>query len=210
MKKIITAMALLIITGAAVHAQDSSRIAKKPHHQHARHHGQHSFAKLQLSDQQKQQMKAMNTDYHTKMADLKKQDDITVKEFRTRMHALRSEHQQQFQSLLTTQQKDQLAKMKTERSQSAKANGDNRAAKMKARLGLTDTQASQLKTAREDMRTKMKSIHGDSTLTREQKHEQVKALALQQKEQLKTILSDEQIQQLQQMKPGHHRREFSK
>jgi dsDNA-binding SOS-regulon protein len=56
----------------------------------------------------------------------------------------------------------------------------------------------------------MKSIHTDNSLSREQKHEQIKSLVMQQKDQLKTILTADQLEQLQQMKSQHHRRDFSK
>ena len=60
------------------------------------------------------------------------------------------------------------------------------------------------------MAAKIKAIHADSTLTREQKHEQVKNLAVQQKDQLKNILTPEQLQQLQQMREQHHKKDFSR
>jgi hypothetical protein len=123
---------------------------------------------------------------------------------------LRKDHRAQMQALLTPAQKDQIAKMKQDRMQMAKVDANARAEKMKIKLGLSDAQASQLKTIRTDMMTKMKSIHTDNSLSDEQKHEQMKTLVMQQKDQLKTILTPDQLQQMQQMRGQHHRREFSK
>jgi periplasmic protein CpxP/Spy len=75
---------------------------------------------------------------------------------------------------------------------------------------LNDEQAAKMKTLRSNMFTQMKSIHENNSLSGEQKHEQMKALVLQQKEQLKTVLTPGQLQQLENMKKQHHRRDFAK
>ena len=211
MKKTIVSLAVMIIAAISVNAQQPGQSMKQPHQQHFRHHGRGMLAKkLNFSDQQKEQLKNINSDYHKKTMDLKKHDEITVKEFKSQMGALHKEHRAQLQALLTPEQKEQVAKMKQDRKQVAKVNSGARAEKMKIKLGLSDTQASQLKNIRTDMMTKMKSIHTDNSLSREQKHEQIKSLVMQQKDQLKTILTADQLEQLQQMKSQHHRRDFSK
>jgi len=194
----------MAMTVLAVNAQQTAGSMQQNHHRSFRHRGHDRMAqKLNFSDQQKQQLKSINSDYHKKLADLKKNEDITVREFKSGMAALRKDHRAQLQALLTPEQKNQLAKMKQERMQMAKVNANARAEKMKIKLGLNDTQASQLKTIRTDMVAKMKSIHMDNSLSQEQKHEQMKNLVLQQKEQLKNILTAEQRQQMEQMKKEH-------
>ncbi|MEO5595459.1 MAG: hypothetical protein ABIR15_22685 [Chitinophagaceae bacterium] len=215
MKKRIVSLAVMVIAAISVNAQQPDKLMKQDqqHHQQFRHrgHGRDRMAKnLNFSDQQKEQLKNINSDYHKKMTELKKHDEITVKEFKSQMKALHADHRAQMQALLTTEQKDKLAKMKQDRMQMAKANAVARAEKMKIKLGLTDEQAGKLKTVRTDMVAKIKSIHADNTLNKEQKHEQIKTLVLQQKDQLKTILTADQLQQLQQVKEQHHRRDFSK
>lgn len=210
MKQIILSLAVAVMATMAVNAQQAESPMQQKHFRHHQH-GKDDFAgKLHLTDQQKQQTKSINSDFHTKLADLKKQEDITVREYKSRMAGLQKERRSQIEALFTPEQKDQLAKMKQERMKLAKVNATARAERMKVKLNLTDAQAGQLKTLRSDMMTKMKSIHADSSLSREQKHEQVKSLVMQQKEQMKTILSAEQLQQLEQMKAEHHRHNFSK
>jgi Spy/CpxP family protein refolding chaperone len=216
MKKIIFGLAILLAAGIAVNAQQPDRPMQQSDRQQFRHHGHDGEGrdmmakKLNFSDQQKQQLKTINSDYHKKVMDLKKNEDITIRESKARMSALRKDHRAQMQALLTPAQKDQIAKMKQDRMQMAKVDANARAEKMKIKLGLSDAQASQLKTIRTDMMTKMKSIHTDNSLSDEQKHEQMKTLVMQQKDQLKTILTPDQLQQMQQMRGQHHRREFSK
>ncbi|MEP6748941.1 MAG: hypothetical protein ABJB86_14515 [Bacteroidota bacterium] len=221
MKKIIVSLAILLVAAVTVNAQQQDQ--KGQQHQQFNHHdhkgrGHDMMAKkLNFSDQQKQQLKNINTDYHNKMTALKKNEDITVRESKMRINTLRKDHRAQIRALLTPEQKNQIAKMKQERMEMAKINANARAEKMKIKLGLNHTQASQLKDMRTGMVTKMKSIHTDNSLSQEQKHEQIKTLVMQQKDQLKTILTPEQLQQMQQMRKGdhdgrfqHHREDFSK
>lgn len=216
MKKIIFGLAVLLAAGTVVHAQQPDQPMRQGDHQsfhHRGHDGQgHDMMakKLNFSDQQKQQLKTINSDYRKKVIDLKKNEDITIRESKARMSALRKDHRAQMQALLTPVQKDQMAKMKQDRMQMAKVDANARAEKMKIKLGLTNAQASQLKTIRTDMITKIKSIHSDNSLSDEQKHEQMKTLVMQQKDQVKAILTPDQLQQMQQMREQHHRREFSK
>ena len=211
MKKIIASLAIAVMATVAVNAQqtDSSFHQRRQHS--FKHHQHGMMAKnLQLTDQQKEQFKNMRTEFHKKLMELKKNEDITVREYKARMHALQKEHRTAFQSILTQEQKDRIAKMKQERIQHAKTNMAARSERMKSKLGLSDAQASQLKAIRTDMAAKIKAIHADSALTRDQKHEQVKNLVVQQKDQLKNILTPEQLQQLQQMREQHHKKDFSR
>jgi Spy/CpxP family protein refolding chaperone len=211
MKKIIISLSVVVLAALAVNAQQPDQPMQQNHQRAFGHHRHDMMAKnLHFSDQQKQQLKSIRSDYHKKLMDLKKNEDITVRESKTRLHALRKDYRSQLQAMLTPEQKNQVAKMKQERMQMAKIDANARAEKMKIKLGLSDTQASQLKDIRTGMRTKIKSIHADNSLSQEQKKEQVKALVLQQKDQLKTILTPDQLQQLQEMRGQHHRRDFSK
>lgn len=210
MKKIIASLVVAMMAAITVSAQQPDPM-QQAHHRSFHHHVHGMMAKkLNFSDQQKQQLKSINSDYRKKLADLKKNEDITVREFKSRMSVLRKEHRTQIQALLTPEQKDQVAKMKQERMQLAKVNAGARAERMKIKLGLNDAQASQLKEIRTGMAAKIKAIHTDNSLSREQKHAQIKSLVMQQKDQLKTILTTEQLQQLQQMRAAHNRRDFSK
>ena len=211
MKKIIASLAIAVMATVAVSAQQTDSSFHQRQQHSFKHHQHGMMAKnLQLTDQQKEQLKNIRTDFHKKMMELKKNEDITVREYKARMNALQQEHRTAFQSILTQQQKDQISKMKQERMQHAKTNMAARAEKMKSKLGLSDAQASQLKTIHTDMVAKITAIRADSALTRGQKQEQLKNLALQQKDQLKNILTPEQMQQLQQMREQHHKKDFSR
>ncbi len=211
MKKTIMGLAVLLLAATAINAQQPDASAKQPHHKQFRQHGRGMMAKkLNFSDQQKEQFNSINSDYHKKMSELKKHDEITVKEMNTQKKTLQQEHRAALQALLTPTQKDQLAKMKDERGKMAKVNAGARAEKLKIKLNLTEAQSTQLAGIRTAMAAKMKAIHSDNSLSREQKREQVKTMVTAQKEQLNSILTPEQLQQLEQLKQQRHRRDFVK
>lgn len=210
MKKIIISLSLVAMTVITVEAQQPHDSVPARHHS-ARHRGDSRIAqRLNFSEQQQQQIKSIRSDYRNKLMSLKKNEDITVREAKTQKTALRMEYRKQWQALLTPAQKDQLAKMKQQRRELAKVNTQARAEKMKIKLGLSDAQASQFKDARAGMVAKLQSIRADQSLSQEQKREQIKNVVLQQKDQLKSILTHEQLQTLQQMRAQHHRAEFSR
>lgn len=206
-------MAVVLLAAFSINAQEPAKSTQQEQHRSFGHykHGRDMMAKkLNFSDAQKQQLKTINSDFRNKMMELKKHDEITVKEYKSQLSSLQKDHKSQLQALLTTEQKDQLAKMKKDRMDKAKTHALARTEKMKTKLGLTDEQASKLKDLRTGTMTKIKSIHADNALSHEQKREQIKGLVMQQKDQLKTILTPEQLQQLEQMKGQHHRKDFSK
>jgi len=166
--------------------------------------------KLNFSDQQKQQLKDINKQYHQQLADLNKNLDITVREQRAKMAAIHKDHQQQIQNLFTPEQKAQLQKMKDERQEMAKVNAKARAEKMKIKLGLSDDQAQKLKDLRTATFTKIKDIRSNESLSADQKREKMKAIVEDQKQQLKSVLTPDQLKQLDDMHHGDRRREWTK
>lgn len=210
MKKIIAGLAVIIMGVSSVNAQQLEQTSAPKHHRHQRHTPEKMSTALHFSDAQKTQLTAINNDYHKKLAVLLKNEDITVRSSREQLKTLREEHRQQIKALLTPDQQQQLAKLKEEHSQQAKARMTARVEKIKTKLGLSDAQAAQLKDMRTGMMTKIKSVRTDSSLSRNQKHEQIKAIAMQQKDQLKTILTPDQMQQLEQMRQHHPQQGFTK
>jgi Spy/CpxP family protein refolding chaperone len=218
MKKLFIGMAALLLCAGAASAQDGNRQDDQQapaqrgfhgRHGHERGDGQMLAKKLHFTDQQKQQLKELNQQFRSKLADLKKNEDITVREFKSRMAAIHKDHQQQMQSILTPDQKAQLDKMKTDRREMAHVNANARAEKMKIKLGLSDDQASKLKDMREGTMAKMKQIRQDPSLAPEQKKAQIMAVVKEQREQLKSVLTPGQLKQMEEMRHGRQR-EWSK
>src|SRR5688572_26200602 len=62
--------------------------------------------KLKLSEEQKQKAKKLNEDYRKELSELRKKDDLVVKEWRSRMMELNKKHREDMRGLLTNQQKE--------------------------------------------------------------------------------------------------------
>jgi Spy/CpxP family protein refolding chaperone len=214
-KLLIAASALFIIAGAAQAQTAQSDTAKFRKHQRgafAHHKGSRGMQNLNLSEDQKKQFKELNESYRKQITDLNNQK-LTADERKTRFQALRKEQSGKMQTLLTAEQKAQMtAKRKEfgEKSFRTGGRGFDRSKgfeQMKTKLGLSEDQAAKLKASRQGFHDKMKAIHSDNTLSADQKKEQKKALAQQQRERMKTILTPEQLEKL---KAGRKHKDGSK
>ena len=94
MKKIILCTFVLAVAIQGLRAQEMPE--RKRETINNRHHSD-GFNRLDLSEEQKAKFKSMNEDFRKQMQDLKKQDDITVKEWKGRMQKLRTDHKEKMQ-----------------------------------------------------------------------------------------------------------------
>ena len=201
MKKLAGILALTMIVSAS-QAQDK----QESRHHHKHHDKQMLEKQLNFSEDQKKKLKDINADYKNQMAELRKNDNITVKELKSRKETIRKERTQKVKGLLTSEQKSQLEKMKQDRMAKHEARGKAGLEKMKSKLNLTDEQASKLKASHESFASKAKEIRSNQTLSDQEKKAEFKALAEQRKEETKSILTKDQFEKLQQMHKGRQER----
>jgi Spy/CpxP family protein refolding chaperone len=157
MKRIVLTLFVAAFAAVAVQAQEIPERKTdgfKPVEKEKMHHKK-ELAGLNFTDDQKAKLKVINQDHQKQLAEIKKQDNITVKESREKIEALNKEHQQKFQSLLTSEQKAQIEKTKKDRQSHAKEYGEKRGQRMKEELKLTDEQSAKLTQNRKDMSEKM-------------------------------------------------------
>ena len=176
-----------------------------------RDHRGGELEKLNLSEEQKAKFKSLREENRKQMEELKKNDNITVREWRATREALRKEHREKVQSLLTNEQKAQLEKSRQERKvqmeERAKTRPDSyRVEKMKQELNLTEEQSAKLKSNREALQQKMRTLREDKTLSDEAKREQMRELMKQRKVNLRSILTEDQWKKLQDERPNRHSR----
>jgi len=210
MKKIILS-ALVLSLAFGVHAQEmKDRKTDRP----MRHEGRMgkrgeamNMQQLNLTADQKAAFKTQNESFRQKMQDLKKNDGITVKESREKMESIRKEHKANMDKILTADQKAQLNKRKTEGKAKMDQRMQERSSRMNEQLNLTADQSAKMKQHREVMMKQMKAIRENSSLTAEQKKEQSKELMKKQKESMKSILTEEQLNK---MKEGRKERPASR
>ena len=208
MKKIILAAFAALAIGT-VTAQENEMPGKRKHPGMKRH-PQHMMAeKIKLSEEQKQKAKTLHEDFRKNMMELRKKDDITVKEWKTRMADLQKKQMENMQGLLSKEQKDQVEKMKTERKKMAEIDAHARMEKMKLHLNMSNDQAEKMKKHQGEMMEKMKALHENKTMDMMKKREEMKLLMEKRKESMKSILTEEQMKKMHEMKrtgPPHKKR----
>ena len=204
MKKIILS-ALILSLAFAVQAQEG----KTGRHGKGRHHG-NVMEKLNLTEDQKAKMKTENEAFHKQMKEIKSNETVTVADMKSKTEAARKAHKAKVQSILTTEQKAQLEKMKSEfkgkREAGMKGRHDrmgDRSGKMAEKLNLTADQKAKMEKNREELKVKMKAIRDNSALDESAKKEKMKELMKERKESMKSILTDEQLKQLEENKKHH-------
>ena len=195
MKKIILS-ALVLSMAIVVQAQEiPERKTDKPM-MHVRARGQHNkgmnMQQLNLTPQQKIQIKQQRENFHRQMEELKKNDGITVKESRERMESLRKENKEKTQRIPTAEQKAKLQQMKVEGKAQHMEMARGKAENMKTRLGLSDEQSAKMEKNHAEMAEKIKALRENKSLNDENKKEQMKELMKGQREQMKSILTEEQ------------------
>ena len=114
MKKLLALLFTAFILSSAAFAQKERPVEQKPRME--RHNERHEKDKmmkdLNLTKEQKVQLKSQHQDMNAKREALKAQGNITVKEMREKQKALKAEQKMKVESLLTADQKIKMAEMK--------------------------------------------------------------------------------------------------
>ncbi|MCU0388052.1 MAG: hypothetical protein MUE71_05550 [Chitinophagaceae bacterium] len=168
---------------------------------------------LNLSEGQKEQMKALNQSFMQKMKTLNENENITVKQQRDERFNLMKQHRAEMKNLLTPEQKEKAENLRAEQQkkmQAAKAKGFE---KMAEQLKLSEDQKNQFAKMQEKHRSTMQAIMQNEKLDRGQRDNQLKALKAEHNNEISRILTKEQKNQLDQWKqqrpkfrhgrPGH-------
>jgi len=159
---------------------------------------------IHFTPEQRQQMQAINNEYHKKSTDLFKNDNLTLREYKAGLIALQKDRKSKLQALITPQQKEQLEKWKKTREENAQVMAAARMERLKIRLGLSDQQIATLKSKEADLRTQRQSLHDNDALLPQQKMEQFKELGARQREIVKSVLTPDQLSKFNEMEMAHH------
>jgi len=204
MKRIfIAALSTLLLTGALNAQETATKPAQQQHHfdkgKHGKHgkHGHHGkHMGVTLSDEQKKQAAAINNNYRQQVASLKKDDNMTMGSYKKKLLALNKDRKSRMNALLTADQKATIAQNKQKMQQKMQERSTARLDKMKQHLNLKDEQVATIKSQQDAFRKKVSDIRANDNLLPEDKKQQIRALAKDQKEQFKSVLTKEQQDQL--------------
>jgi Spy/CpxP family protein refolding chaperone len=173
---------------------------KEGNEMHKFHHRNMMMSQLNLTDDQKQQAKSINDDYRNQLKDLGKNDNITLKDYRSKKASLEQERKSKFQALLTSEQKTKMADAKKERNKKMKMMSQKRMEKMKTDLNLTGDQVTKLQEQRKSSMEQMKAIKENSSLSEEQKKEQLMDLHKSMRESMNSILTADQLKKREELR----------
>ena len=200
-------LALSAIT-FSVNAQDNTGNTKERQHEGMDHgkweHGQRGnqmmFKNLDLTESQKQQAQSINSDFENRMKELKKNDNMTVKDFNSQREALMQERKTKFEALLTPEQKAKMQDANKGMRGRPDMNDANRVEKMKTDLGLSNDQVSKLQSQQDAFKAKADAIRNNSALSDDQKREQFMNLRKEQHDNMKNILTADQLKKMEDRK----------
>ena len=158
--------------------------------------------KLNLTDAQKGQLKTEKETFLKQMEELRKNDNITVKDWRNRMQQLRDDHKSKIQGIFTPEQKAKMEKFKSEMIARQETMVKARIEKMKEHLGLNSEQSLKIDKAAEEMKAALNAIKENKTPGPAQKMDQLREIRKQHMDKLKSILTEEQLKLLKERKPA--------
>ena len=158
---------------------------------------------IDYTPEQREQVAAINKEYRQKQQDLFKQDDGTLKQYKSNLLALEKEKKARLQALLTQQQKDRLASRRDRMEENRQVMAAGRLERLRLNLKLTDDQVAQIKASQLNLHNQVKAIRDNDNLLPQDKRDQMHALMMTRNDNMKTILTPDQYTKFQQM--SHHR-----
>ena len=217
MKRIITSALVIMLAIGAAQAQTTT----DKHQGHKKEHKQ-ALADLNLSADQKARLQSIREDFKKQSADLKNNTSLSAEQKQARRKELHQQFRSQSEAIFTPAQKDQMAKKRGEwkeknkdgkkewkKDGQAKAGKGNRMQKgqgFQKELGLTVDQQKKMEQMRTDFRNKFSTMRSDNSLTDEQKKAKMQEMRKQQKEQMKSILTPEQIQKMESLRQQRNKK----
>jgi len=211
MKKIITATLALVLFAGAAEAQTKDST-------HHRKGGHEMMAKqLNLTADQQAKLKSIRQQEHNEMKALKENKSLTADQLKTQRTELHKKYRTQSETVFTPEQKQQLAKWKSEHKgkegkgfkkdgQANHSKGDKgfqRGEGFQKELNLTQDQKDKMAKLRANSKTSFESIRKDQSLTDDQKKAKMMELRKQQSEQMKSILTPEQLEKMNSFRKEH-------
>lgn len=157
---------------------------------------------INLTEDQKAQMKTLKEDFKTKMKALQSNENITVKAQRDQRFELTQQNHTAMQQILTAEQKQQMEDMKKQRMEKMES---QRLTGLTEKLKLTEIQQEKIKAMHQKNMEAMQNIHKNESLDRTAKQEAAKKLKTSIDKDMEKILTKEQLTEWKAMpKKGPH------
>ena len=158
-------------------------------------------AKLNLSEAQKSQIQSISTRARADAQAVKSNEDLTPEQKRAQTKTIRNNARQAINAVLTPAQREQLKQMRREgrSGKGGKGRGGD-SVKFAQKLNLSLSQQAQIKTIRQSARADIEAVKSNTSLTQEQKREQLKAIHNNVQNAISAVLTPAQREQWKAMK----------
>ena len=210
MKRIFVTMLALILTASVFAQSDNAKAnkAKKDWRQNDKGDRKEMMKDLNLTESQRTQMKSLNEDFKNKMQSLKSDNSLSAEEVKQKRLELTKQHHSNIESLLTSDQKkiwkekrdDMRDDRRDERGKGNRKTGQsknrkdrhNRVGDITKNLNLSPEQQKNVATFDQKFKGSVDNIRTNTSLTQEQKKEQLKELHKDHRQSIETLLTSEQ------------------
>ncbi len=199
MKKMLSLVSMIALGSSLLIAQPPAGAGRM---QHGQMHGKQMMAgrmakDLNLTEDQKAQLKKVHQEYGAKIKAIKDNDQLTQGDARKQIEALHQAQKAASDKVFTEEQKAKMKDVQEQRRGRMKEEAAANVARMQVRLGLNEAQVAKVKEEQANMQSKMQALRNNKDLSKEQKKEQVQSLMKAHKTNMASILTPEQQQKMQ-------------
>ncbi len=199
MKKILSLVSMIALGSSLLIAQPPAGAGRM---QHGQMHGKQMMAgrmakDLNLTEDQKAQLKKVHQEYGAKIKAIKDNDQLTQGDARKQIEALHQAQKAASDKVFTEEQKAKMKDVQEQRRGRMKEEAAANVARMQVRLGLNEAQVAKVKEEQVNTQSKMQALRNNKDLSKEQKRAQVQSLMKAHRANMASILTPEQQQKMQ-------------
>jgi Spy/CpxP family protein refolding chaperone len=219
MKKIISSAFIILLTIGAAQAQTDSKDINKGH----RKEQKVGVNKMNLTNDQKSRLEALREEHKKENEAVKKNTSLSAEAKESRIQELRQQYRNKYEAILTPEQREQQVQTREHfknKNKSGKTNwskgskgrvtkegtGGIDRNKLEQDLDLTAEQQQKVSSIRSSYKPRFEALRGDSALTEEQKRSKMRELMKEQQNEMKAVLTAEQIQRLEAQRGQYSKR----
>lgn len=169
--------------------------------------GPEDYKKLNLTSDQKQQIRSLNKDFQQQMQALKANAALSADDQKAQRMQLVKDHKAKVSAILTAGQRTQMQELRSERAtgkQDRRQGG--RFDEMTKNLNLTTDQSSKMEALNSTFHNSIISVHQNTSLSSDEKKTQLKSLMKQHRSDMESLLTEDQKKQL---KDNHRKQSIS-
>jgi Spy/CpxP family protein refolding chaperone len=216
MKKVLLALTAVVITFSAIAQSENKEKRSKEWKQERAGRGEgrnNKLEELNLSEDQKSQMKTLNETFRNQMQEVSKNESLSADAKKEKREAILQERKEKIESILSKEQKEKWQTLKKDRKQDGdevggkdfdkgrgRKGGFGRGGDMKdftKDLNLSADQSSKIATLNESFKTRVKELRSNTSLSEEQKKESMRTLTQKHRSDIESILTTDQKASLQ-------------